>query len=403
MAVTSQSIPADLVGALRGGDEQAIERGFHQLYSTLVAEADAQLNDKASASRVAEKAFMQVMASPPPDLMALETALNQALHQIAVREQSRLGALKRFEHNEGVGHVGKREAADSKQAWAHIRETRARAAAGHHVDAKEDQHKSAAHMAAAMKERSRGGQVALIAGAIIVVALAGYGLTTMDSKPSEKFVLGQLNAATARAIGTPNGKVGNISLSDGTEMKIAAGSNIKTVANFGEKLRAVLVKGAASFSIAADKKPFELRGKDIAISATDGKIDIRADENRPGLVRIVAGTPSVTIGDSTWVAGPGQTYVADKGGIRAATPDEVEEAFAWMDNRFVVNGTLREITDGIRRWYDMDVGIGDNSIADWPAKATGTLDSVSSVIRSVEKSAKVRMQWQGRQMLLFRR
>jgi ferric-dicitrate binding protein FerR (iron transport regulator) len=402
MAVTSQSIPADLVGALRARDEQAIERGFHQVFPALVAEADALLNDKASASRVAEKAFMQIMASPPADIAALEQAFNQTIHQIAVREQSRLGALKRFDHNEGVGHAAKREAGDSKQAWAHIKDTRARAAAGHHVDAKEGQHTSAAHMAAAMQEKSRTGQVALIAGAILVVALAGYGLTKMDSRPSEKFVMGQLNASTARAIGTPRGKVGNVSLADGSEMKIAAGSNIRTVASFGEKLRAVLVTGAASFTIAADKKPFELRGKDIAVSATEGKVDIRADDNRPGLVRIVAGTPTITIGDSTWVAAAGQSYVSDKG-IRAATPDELEEAFSWMDNRFVVNGTLREVTDGIRRWYDMDVGIGDNSIADWPAKATGTLDSVTSVIRSLEKSSKVKMQWQGRQMLLFRR
>jgi hypothetical protein len=74
-----------------------------------------------------------------------------------------------------------------------------------------------------------------------------------------------------------------------------------------------------------------------------------------------------------------------------------------MDGRFVVSGTVRDVVDGIRRWYDMDVGIGDNSIADWPAKASGTLESLTPTLASLEKSAKVKMQWQNRQMLLFKK
>jgi ferric-dicitrate binding protein FerR (iron transport regulator) len=407
MAVTSHSIPVDLVAGVRSRDDKVIERGFHELFPTLVAEADADLHDKASSARVVERAFLQVMSGDPPtDAAAFDQALSQAIHQAVVREQSRKGALRRFERNEGVTHVDHTgSAADATQSWQHIQEARQRAATGHvAVDPKEGQHAAAAHIATKMKEEgTRKWSIPLIIGLVLVMGAVGYGLTKLDQRPSEKFVLAQLNASTARTIASPPGKIGNISLGDGTGMKIAAGSSIKTVANFGEKLRAVLVKGAASFTIAPDKKPFELRGKDIAVSATEGQVDIRADDNRPGLVRVVAGSPRITVGDSSWIAAAGQTIVVDKGAIRTASAVELDEAFAFLQNRFFVAGTVRDVVEGIRRWYDMDVGIGDNSIADLPAQASGSLESLTSTLASLEKSAKVKMVWQDRQMLLFKK
>src|SRR4051812_42538354 len=160
MAVTSHSIPADLVAGVRAGDDTVIERGFHDLYPTLVAEADADLHDKASSARVVERAFLQVMSgSPPADAQEFDRALSQSIHQSVVREQSRLAALRRFEHNEGVGHHAPHlgaAATDAAQAWAHIKEARARVAAGHApVDPREGQHATAAHMSAAIERDSK--------------------------------------------------------------------------------------------------------------------------------------------------------------------------------------------------------------------------------------------------------
>jgi ferric-dicitrate binding protein FerR (iron transport regulator) len=405
MVVQSHSIPADLVAAVRDGNEQVIERAFTELFPALVSEAESQLHDRASAVRVVERAFQQVLVEKPGDIESLDRFLTQSIHQAAVREQSRLAALRRFEHNEGVAHHEPRagDPADAAQSWKHIREARARVAAGHApVDPKEAQHVAASHLSAAMKRDNRRWSIPLIVGAIVVLSVAGYGVSKIDTRPSEKFVMAQLNAATARSINTPSGQVGNISLTDGTAMKIAAGSQLKVVNNFGEQLRAVLVRGTASFTIAPHKRPLELRGKDVAISATEGRVDLRAEDNRPALVRVVSGSPQITVGDSSWVAAPGQAFVVDNG-VRQASAPEIEEAFAWLDGRFAVKGTVREVVASIRRWYDMDVGIGDNSIAEWPAEATGSLESLTSAISSLEKSAKVKMEWQNRQMLLFKK
>ena len=405
MAVTSHSIPADLIAGVRARDDQAIERGFQELFPALLAQAESTLHDKASSARVVEKAFLQVMSGDPPaDAAAFDQALNQAIHQLAVREQSRLAALHRFERNEGVGaHAAGHADLSAASSWRHITEARDRAAAGHApVDAAQARHAAASHLAVAGGRENKKWLVPLILGVLVVGGVA-FGLTRMDLRPSEQFVMSQLNSSQAKTMGTRQGQVGNISLADGSALKLAAGTQLKLNNGFGEKLRAVLIKGAGSFTIAQDKKPLELRGKDIAISATEGKVDIRADDDRPGLVRVVAGSPRITVGDSTWTAAAGQNFVVDKGVIRAATADELDEAFAWMEGRFVVSGTVRDVVNGIRRWYDMDVGIGDNSIAEWPAKATGTLESLTGTLNSLEKSAKVKMTWQNRQMLLYKK
>ena len=405
MAVTSHSIPADLVAGLRSGDDQVIERGFQELFPSLIAQAEANLQDKASSARVVEKAFLQVMSGDPPaDAAAFDLALTQAIHQTAVREQSRLAALHRFERNEGVAHHGAHaEALDAASSWRHIKEARTRAATTHApVDAAQARHAAASHLAVAGGRENKKWFIPLLIGVLLVGGVA-YGVMQMDLRPSEEFVMSQLNSTQAKTIGARQGQVGNMSLADGSVLKVAAGTQLRLNNGFGEKLRAVLIKGGAGFTVAADKKPLEIRAKEIAISATEGKVDVRADDDRPALVRVVAGSPRIRVGDSTWTAAAGQTIVVDKGAIRTASADELDEAFAWMEGRFVVNGTVRDVVNGIRRWYDMDVGIGDNAIADWPARASGTLESLTGTLASLEKSAKVKMQWQNRQMLLFKK
>ncbi|MEO5567141.1 MAG: hypothetical protein ABIR92_01530, partial [Gemmatimonadaceae bacterium] len=111
-----------------------------------------------------------------------------------------------------------------------------------------------------------------------------------------------------------------------------------------------------------------------------------------------------TVGDSTWTAAVGESFIVPVGGAaRTATPAELEEAFGWIEGRFVMNGTIRDIVGGFRRWYDVDVGIGDASIADRPAQASGSLQSLSSSLTSLEKSANVKMIWVDRRMMLFRK
>ena len=406
MTVLTHAIPDDLLTGLRTGDEKALEHGFNELFPALLAQADSELHDLPSASRIVERAFLRILSGPPiEDAATFGRLLEEEMHGAIIREQSRLAALRRFEHNEHVGHheAHHTDGVSAQASWTHIREMRERSAqprAAH--DGKEAQHLAAEHLSAAMSDRRRW-SIPIIVFAIVALCAAAYGLTRIDPRPSDAFVTAQLNSSNARTISSAAGRIGNVSLTDETTIRIGAGSSVRVVNNFGDPLRAILVQGAVSLAVAPQKKPFEIRAKNLGVSVTDGKLDVRADPDRPAILRIIAGSPTIKVGDSSWVAAAGQSYAIDGAAIRPATTAELDEAFAWLEGRFVVNGTVRDVVGGFRRWYDVDVGIADNSIADLPAQVSGSLESLTSAMTSLEKSAKVRMIWQDRHMLLFRK
>src|SRR5687767_8132893 len=102
MAVLSHTIPAELIGGLRTGDQSALEHGFQEMFPALLAEAEAELHDKHTAARVVEHAFQQLLANPPlGNAEEVDRVIAHALQHSIVREQSRLAALHRFERNEG--------------------------------------------------------------------------------------------------------------------------------------------------------------------------------------------------------------------------------------------------------------------------------------------------------------
>src|SRR5678815_1173981 len=125
-APTVQIDSASLEG-LRRGDEKALERFFRSSYGALIAEAKAQLGAESSgSSRVVEKVFARVWKERESfaTAEALDTFVHGAVHEGAVRERSRLGALHRFEANEKVkeGAAHRTTEVTVDDAWAHVQQ-----------------------------------------------------------------------------------------------------------------------------------------------------------------------------------------------------------------------------------------------------------------------------------------
>lgn len=406
MTVVTHTLPADLIAGLRDQDEAAIQRGFQELFPVLLQEADAELHDTAAAGRVVERAFVHLMSSDMTGAAPVDVdrELERSIRQAISRELSRVAALRRFEHNEGVTHRDPHALApvDADRVWQRIQKALHAEKVTSRPSQEEAIHVAAAHMAGAMAGR-RKVSLPLIVFGIVALAAAGYALSRIDPRPSEQFILGELASPTARLITASRGQVGNLSLGDETVVKLAADSRLRVSKNFAEKMRAVSVDGAASFDVARGSSPLELRATGVAISADSGTVAVVAGAGRPTLVRVTSGSPRITVGDSSWTAPAGQTFIVAGGKVQAAGPVDIENGLAWLDGRFVVNGTITDAVQAMRRWYDADVGIGDASIATWPAQVSGSLESLSSAISSLEKSAKVKMIWQNQHMVLYRR
>jgi ferric-dicitrate binding protein FerR (iron transport regulator) len=399
--MTVLSVPADLVAGLRTGDEQALEHGFQEIYPALLSEVDSELHDLQSSSRVVERAVLQVLAGPPiEDAAGMTRALDEALHHAVVREQSRRAALRRFEHNEHVALADRKSGGvGAAEAWKHIHDARFQTPSS--ADPSASRHAAAGHLSAALNTRRRW-SIPLLAVGLIALCAAAYGLMKLDTRPSEQFVQKQLAATSARVITAGAGQIGSVALSDDTQLRIAAKSLLRVVPNYGSSLRALSIAGSASITVGRGRSAVEIRAPGVAISATDGTIDVSAEQGEPTIVRVVSGGPRISVGDSAWVASAGDSYVIDHG-IHPATPAQLEAAFAWTEGRFVMTGTVRDVVAGFRRWYDTDVGIVDNATAERRAQVTGSLESLSSSLESLKRSARVNVVWDNAHMLLYSR
>lgn len=271
-----------------------------------------------------------------------------------------------------------------------------------HGDLRADaKHRAAVHVSEAMNRRNKWAMPAIIIG-VLVVGGGMFALSRVDNRPDERAIRLAIAHNEAQAITAVNGQIGNMGMADETAVKMGAGSRMRVPKDFGGAIRAVGLVGTASFVIPTQAQPFQLWTGDVSTSISKGTLDVRADSAKPILLRVRDGQATVKSRDSTWSVAAGQSLVIDsKGSARAPTEAETEEALGWIDRRFGASGTVSEVVAQINRWYGSDLGIGDAGIADRPATVKGSLDTLQSSIKSIEKSAKLKMSWVKERMVLF--
>jgi len=410
MTAPMYPIPPDLLTGLQNSDDRLFEQGFRALFSVLVQETATALGEPAGAARVVEQAFVRIWDERAgiKSIDAVNVAMRKALHEGVVRAQSRRVALHRFERNEGVKNAGPRDAAatspDIEQAWLRIRRAmhpEEAASSASHAEARVDaKHRSAAHMSGAMGRGKSWVIPALSVLGIMAISAGAFALWTMQRNSGDKVVQRALASSEAQMLTANNGLIGKITMADETVVKLGSGSRLHVSPEFGTELRAVALNGTASFAVASTAMPFELRANGVAVSLPTGTIDIRADSLAPTLVRVRVGQARLKVGDSSWTAATGQSFVIETGGkIREPTSVETDEALGWIDGRFIASGSVSDVVGKMNRWYAANAGIGDASIADRPASAVGPLDSLKVTIKSLEKSAKVQMVWEKGKMM----
>jgi len=402
----TRTIPQDLLNGIRTGDDAAIERGFRSIFPSLLAEATPLAENPSSAGLVVGKAFLKVIASPENASSAdtLDAALRAAIHESAVRDKSRRAAVHRFEHNEGVGgHAAPLTNAtvDVDQIWTRVKQAREalkNPSKGHGPDG----HLAASHMTGAMG-RTNKWAIPVAIFAIAVVAVGVYAVSKADrGGPRESDITTALIAADGQTLVSGDGQIGNISLSDETAVKLAYASKLRVPKKL-DTWRAIGINGAASFTVPAGSRPFELRGNRFGISMPSGTVDVSADSTAPiTVVRIRAGSGTMHVGDSSWLAPAGKAYVIESGPkIREASFEDLSDAFSWINGRFSGKGKLSDLVVKLTHAYGQEVGLGDSKIGDRQAVATGALDSLRATIATVEKSAKVKVSGVNGKWILF--
>jgi len=388
-------------------DEEALRQVFHLEYSALYAEARAELGDnaRALAPKVVEGAFVRAWDArarfrTPAEVHAF---LVEDVHHAAARALSRRSAAHRLS---GGGKQQAHTVQDEpeEEAWQHIMHAlhgEAHSPGALAEAAAHSRHEAAHHIADSAKERPL--WVPLLIGAVVLMGLLGLAAYMTRLSTDAKFARA-LAQPDLKPVATVSAQIGNLTLDDGTKVKLAPETKLTVPKGFGPEMRAVKIEGMAEFNVAPGiEQPFNVIAGNTSVVATGTAFTVRS---YPGdsvvTVAVSNGTVKVGKGKQATDVAAGSAVVATGSSARAATPAEREQADAWRTGTLVVTDVkLSEALSSLKRWYGLTILAPNQQLLDRKASFRAPLDSQKVAINGIESSTGLTFGWIGQNMAFY--
>ncbi len=247
--------------------------------------------------------------------------------------------------------------------------------------------------------------------------------TMKDLDPSE---LGMTNT-----LSTARGETYEVILPDKSHVWLNAASSITYPASFaGLKERKVSLEGEAyfevfknkaqAFVVSTKKQDVTVLGTHFNINSYDDEVSVKTtllegsvlvSSSRQSVARrdLSSGGKDLSIlrddgGEKTIVLKPNQQSTLLRTGQLKVTEVDTEEAVAWKNGMFLFEEEgLESIMKKISRWYDVDVVYEDlQSAKEVFAGGITRYESVSKVLRMLEKAGDVKFKIEGRKITVMK-
>ena len=407
--MTTTSQPTDQPTGQLITDEKSLERIFRERYPRFLADAKSRLgaDHAAAAPRVVSKAFHNAWNERKRfhSMDELDAYLGANIQHGAARELSRLAGLHRIDAHAAPGaQKAQHGVADMSvdEAWERLQHTlQGGAPEAYRARASTARHEAAEHVAQLAQKRNWK-PYAIIGGVGLVVAVTGVWWI---SKLGESRAIDHaLSASNARGYETGAGQQINVTLDDGTSVRVGPQSKLTVPNRFGMSggYRAVKIDGTANFTVTRTlKQPFEVRTGQVALVAHGTEFTVRRFQDDPSLIVYVRdGRVDLRLGDETRTINKGMGYaVTGAGAMRVPTSEELDEARTWVDgNVTIVGHTLRYVLPQLKRWYGLDVHVPDASLLDRKVFVRAAVDSPKEAISSIEESGGLKFTYIGENM-----
>jgi len=387
-------------------DEESLHRTFLTEYSALTAEARQDLGADAVvlAPKVVEGAFVRAWDARARFRTPAEVHefLVEDVHHAAARALSRRVAARRLSHNE---HSEAHATHDPslEEAWSHIQhalhgETHSPKALSEQAAA--SRHGAAEHINVATHEANP--WIAVLLGGLALAVVLGLAAFMTRMSADARFTKA-LAGPEVRVVSSTAGRIGLVTLDDGTKVRFAPETKITIPKDFGPEMRAVRLEGSAVFDVKPGlEKQFHVFAKDVDVVAKGTSFTVRAYPSDSAVV-VVTNEGSVAVGRKKEMVdvNAGSALLVSPGAAgRAATTAEREEADGWRTGTFAVNDKpLHDVLDALYRWYGLRLSVSPESVLNRPVTFRASLDSTRQALRGVEQSAGLEFGYVGQNMV----
>ena len=384
-------------------NEETLRRVFLEEFASLTATARADLGEDARAlvPKVVEGAFVRAWDArarfrTPEEVHQF---LVEDVHHASARALSRRASAHRLAAGgKASAHAVREETPE--EAWTHIMHAlhgeshspQALAEAARH-----SRHEAAEHIK--HSDKSTPLWVMLTIFGVVLGAL--LGIAALATRVSEDAKIAHaLDASDARPIATTFARMGNVTLDDGTKVRLAPESQITVPKEFGRELRAVRLAGMGEFTVGTGmEQPFRVNAARTDIVATGTVFTVRVGEDSS--VTVVVSEGSVRVGRRKAMTDvpTGGAVVAKDTVVRQATQAERDEADAWRSGTLVVNDkSLGHTLNLMKRWYGLTILVPQQRLMERRVTFRASLDSTRQAIRGIEESTGLQFGYVGQNM-----
>lgn len=168
---------------------------------------------------------------------------------------------------------------------------------------------------------------------------------------------------------TTYGSRSEVTLPDGSLVKLNAGSNIKYHYDKVSQIRKVDFSGEAYFEVAKSNKPFEILTPDglkVKVLGTKFNLSTYPDDQIAQTSLFEGKVELSKAGATDLVLKPGEMAVWDKNSNRLMFgKGEVARSTSWMQNKlYMENMSLADVCKYLERWYDVHITLSDEKLGE---------------------------------------
>jgi transmembrane sensor len=202
-----------------------------------------------------------------------------------------------------------------------------------------------------------------------------------------------------KSISTGNQENYELTLSDGSIVKLNSGSTIEYLEKFESNNREVKLRGEAFFSVSKSDKPFIVvtdnaattvlgtqfnvwtRGEKTKVIVKEGKVKLASLKDKNTGVILTMNTSASVIKDHN----PDEPEIVDS-----------EYLLGWMDGRLVFSkSALKEISKELERQFDVNITIENDSLSTISMTGTFENEKIEDIISMISLSLNISFEKQG--------
>lgn len=210
---------------------------------------------------------------------------------------------------------------------------------------------------------------------------------------------------TSNNISTPKGGQWQVTLPDGSKVKLNSSSSLSYPTSFkNQKQRIVKLTGEGYFEVAKDKAhPFIVRTDMQTVEVLGTHFDINAYTDEPATkTTLTEGSVRVSaINGNSQILSPGRQSILKQGSL-TETAVNIEDELAWTNGSFRFRDqNIQSIMRQISRWYDIQVQYEPNVSYEELNGRISRDKNLSQVLKALEATKTVHFKVEGRRITVM--